>query len=467
MLADDKLVIADQPWNVDKKKALLDAHCRSLQSVKSHFLGYQTNQESVLSAEVLPFLKMNLINLGDGYENGHYRLNAKSFERAVIQYYARLWHLDGCQTGKQTDSHDFWGYLTSMGSTEGNLCALWNAREYLSSEFDKCPVVLYSDRTHYSINKACRLLQLANMADLGEQLGDCPIAKDWPRAIPTHVDGSINIVALNSIAEFFVLRGHPLIFSFNFGTTFNGAFDDIEQAIKLLSPLLRQDSLTHKRNYWLHVDGALAANYMPFIEQGLVQGRGSSANNSQLKTPVFDFRLPEVMSISVSPYKWLGSPWPYGLFMTRKSFYSAGAHRPHYIGSYDTTISGSRSGFSAIMLWDKLTALGKKGLIDLAFRNETLSLYAYQQLCELSNESAFMTESMLLQPRIPYANILLFRAPNHNIIKRFSLCSDLHQINGETVRLSHLVILEHVTHQAIDAFVMALREPDAYQSSAE
>ncbi|AWB66583.1 glutamate decarboxylase [Saccharobesus litoralis] len=479
MLNESLLEVKELPLNKEDKQALIGEYLHQLQNTKQHFLGYQTNQHCQLSDEIKPFLTMNLLNLGDGFEDGDYRINAKVFERAIIQFYARLWHLSGTTKNEHISERQYWGYLTNMGATEGNLCALWNAREYLSQAFTKTPVVLFSERTHYSINKACRLLQLDNMADIGSALGACPIrvedatgikdsSKSWPRAVPVNADGSIHIPALRQLAEFFVAQGHPIILNLNLGTTFNGAFDDIPLAIQQLQHVLKQENSSGQRNYWLHVDGALAANYIPFIE--LNAARSSTPNSTfsssrkqastvaQSPIPGFDFRYAQVMSISVSPYKWLGSPWPYGLFMTRRSLYSAGAHRPHYIGSYDTTLSGSRNGFSALLLWDKVTRLGTSGLIALSQQIEQLTQYAYQQLQTLEQLSDTCKQVLCLQPRIPHANIIVFKAPSQGLMQRFSLCSDLQQINGQSMRMSHLVILEHVSHSTIDLFVTALKQ---------
>ncbi len=49
----------------------------------------------------------------------------------MLSYLARLWH------GVPTDpgnKESCWGYVLSMGSTEGNMYALWNARDYLSGK---------------------------------------------------------------------------------------------------------------------------------------------------------------------------------------------------------------------------------------------------------------------------------------------------------------------------------------------
>lgn len=54
-----------------------------------------------------------------------------------------------------------------MGSTEGNLTALWNAREYFKEEVEgkmvfkgKKPVCLWSHEGHYSLAKSADILDL-------------------------------------------------------------------------------------------------------------------------------------------------------------------------------------------------------------------------------------------------------------------------------------------------------------------
>ena len=66
-------------------------------------------------------------------------MNTKWMECNVLDYYASLWN--GKWSYKLEDPETYWGYVLTMGSTEGNLYAAWNARDYLSG---KC---LYSDES--------------------------------------------------------------------------------------------------------------------------------------------------------------------------------------------------------------------------------------------------------------------------------------------------------------------------------
>lgn len=149
----------------------------------------------------------------------------------------------------------------------------------------------------------------------------------------------------------------------NYGSTFKGAYDDVEEIQTKLKPIFEKNGLVDriveyegktyklKRNgYWIHVDGALGAAYMPFIEMAhehnppLISQRG----------PNFDFRLPIVNSMVMSGHKWPGAPWPCGIFMTKVKYQLFPPDDPEYLGSPDSTFAGSRNGFSAIIMWDYL-----------------------------------------------------------------------------------------------------------------
>ncbi|MFT5629627.1 MAG: histidine decarboxylase [Gammaproteobacteria bacterium] len=125
-LAVEGLLIHDEHNAALAKSDILERHATRLIDRKHRFLGYQTNQEVTFHQDLIRFLSFNLLNLGDGFEEGNYHLNAKNFERAIIHYYAKLWNLIGANSD---DELAYWGYVTPMGASEGNLCALWYARD--------------------------------------------------------------------------------------------------------------------------------------------------------------------------------------------------------------------------------------------------------------------------------------------------------------------------------------------------
>ena len=99
----------------------------------------------------------------------------------------------------------------------------------------------------------------------------------------------------------------------NVGTTFKGAYDV-------------------RSGYWIHVDGALGASYLPFLEKAQRRIKGH--------IPKFDFSLPFVHSIVTSAHKYPGCPVPSGIYMTKRKYQIAPPDDPEYIGYPDTTFAG-------------------------------------------------------------------------------------------------------------------------------
>lgn len=305
-------------------------------------------------------------------------------EQAVLDYYAKLWR---ARRSNGSDPESYWGYVVSMGCTEANLYALWNARDYLAGRFllddpaddeeakeasragvptavarrpilknpvkrsvtDReerkpwkrpaayTPVLFYSEDTHYSIIKSVMVLGLQTFYDIGIQEfpDQCQLSdRDWPKEVPSNANGSMNIEALATLVEFFAEEGYPILVSFNFGTrrtklifplghintaTFKGAYDDVKPAEDRLLPIFKNYGLYERKVYydpndfkrhdlrngfWFHVDGALGAAYMPFIEKAYNKGRFPNP------VPKFDLGWNLSTSISMSGHKWIGAPWP-------------------------------------------------------------------------------------------------------------------------------------------------------------
>ena len=138
----------------------------------------------------------------------------------------------------------------------------------------------------------------------------------WPFEVPSNSDGSIYVPALAKLVEAFASMGHPIFVNFNYGTTFKCAYDNVAQATNQLVPILKKYSLYEREvvfdknkiktdtrtGFWFHVDRSLGAAYMPFLQM--------TSEGSDLL--VFDFRLKDVHSISMSGHKWIGVPCPCG-----------------------------------------------------------------------------------------------------------------------------------------------------------
>ncbi|MEV6029466.1 pyridoxal-dependent decarboxylase [Streptomyces sp. NPDC052036] len=437
------------------------------------FAGFQINLDFTCAESIAPFLDSSLNNAGDPYESRAYSLNSKILERAVLDHFAALWNAPWPHDPNAPDT--YWGYILAMGSTEGNLHGLWSARDYLSGaplfndavppppSVTSPPVLLYCEEAHYSIVKAARILNLDTPATLGNRLypGENPLAPErpWPACVPARGgpsgDGDIDVEALTTLAQFFAARGHPLIVALTCGTTFKGAHDDVPAVDAALTAAYRgRPHPPHSRRpYWIHVDGALAATTAPF------QRMAAEARLLPSAPPPFDFRVPGVCSLTTSAHKWLGTPWECGIYMTRTGL------RPHppasaeYVGAPDTTLSGSRNGFSALIMWERLAGHSYDDHIRTIVRCDHVADYALHQLRELQS-----TLGIDLWPsRTPHSLAIRFRAPAQHLAHRYSLSCETHTIDGTARTSAHLYAMPHLTTETVDLLIHDLRHPHAFE----
>src|SRR5690606_26694273 len=95
-----------------------------------------------------------------------------------------------------------------------------------------------------------------------------------------------------------------------------------------------------------------------------------------------DFSL-DIDSFSISGHKFLGCPVPCGVVLTRKANVDFIRQSVEYIGSHDCTISGSRDGFSCLVLWVELMRFGKEGLKQKVRNCMKTTEYTKQKLKEI------------------------------------------------------------------------------------
>lgn len=480
--------------DADREKALSALHAY-VEKKRSKFSGYQTSQKLSYSPEFSKYLDIQLNNVGDPFVAGNLKVNSKFVERAVLDYFAKLWHAPGRHTMNMEEA--YWGYVLSMGSTEGNLYALRNARDYLSGKtlwIDKnssslnlkqvpCvsnnenalrPVLFYSQDTHYSIDKAKDILLFPTFAEVGESCypEQCPIkTKDgkWPQKVPSLPTGSIDLDKLSMLVEFFASRGFPIAINFNVGTTFKGALDNVSGAIDLLLPILTKYGLNERKldvllengkvvqsvrnGYWFHIDGALGASYVPFLEKAKAQGIDIGIDD----LPSFDFRNP-IHSIVTSGHKNIGTPWPSGIYLTKQK-YLLSFSDINYIGAQDSTLAGSRNGFSALLFWLYLTKNSYDVQIQKILFQLRMSEDVYLRLKRLSIE----LRRELHVHRSPLSLSILFLCPNKEIVEEFSLSTQTE--NG--IKYAHIFVMEHLTNEMINQLIEELQRTGAFDQYVE
>lgn len=465
------------------RKHALDEAKAYLFGQKKDFIGFQANQDLDYRDELGDFLNLQINNLGDPYsENPSFRVESRFAERAVVDYYADLWH---ARPYEKNNPDSAWGYVLSMGSTEGNLLALWEAREYLrgeplrltprhaASRLHRSPtgnpeipwdhvVAFFSGDSHYSIRRALDIIDVPTFAEVGEVRypGRCPIGGPdgkWPKSVPSietdhpYGTGEIDVEALVALVKFFAERKHRILIVLNIGTTFKGACDDVKEVATRLAQTFEDYGLENieasgqppRRGYWIHVDGALAATYLPFLEKARQQGRTNA------RMPVFDFQLPTVHSIVASGHKWPGAPWPCGVYMTLQKYQIEPPSVVSYTGSPDTTLAGSRNGLSALILWARLSRLTENEEIDLVMKAMRAAELFYTELRELDAKKG----GLLSPARSPNSLTVRFAAPkSEEILRKYSLPSA--EVQGR--RYAHAYVMPHVTEDLIRQFMRDL-----------
>ena len=173
------------------------------------------------------------------------------------------------------------GYVAS-GGTEANIQAIWIYRNFYQTEFaakNNEIVIICSEDTHYSIDKAANLLSIAieKIAVNGNS-----------RAIKSS--------SLQHALEDSKAKGKKyFIVICNMMTTMFGSVDDIAT----ISQALEREALEYK----IHVDGAYGGFYYPF------------ANNRSSLT----FQNPKISSFTLDAHKMAQSPYGTGIFLIRKN----------------------------------------------------------------------------------------------------------------------------------------------------
>ncbi|SKA42860.1 L-histidine carboxy-lyase (histamine-forming) [Chitinophaga eiseniae] len=355
--------------------AMLDRLLTEVQDHTRHFLGYPVSKDFDYSP-LFPFLQYPLNNLGDPFVDATYTVGSREMEKYVVEFFARLF---------RAPANDWWGYVTNGGS-EGNLYGLYLARELYPKA-----MVYYSEATHYSVQKNLHLLNMPSIM------------------IRTLPNGEIDYDDLEQTMG--MNRHMPVIMLANIGSTMTEARDDIGR----IKDILKRLAIRH---HYIHADGALSGSYCAFLDP----------------RPAFDF-ADGADSIAISGHKFIGSPIPCGVVVAKKSYRDRIARSVAYIGSMDTTITGSRNGHSPLFLWYALKSLGLAGLEKRARHSLSVAAYAVDRF----------RENGINAWRNPDSITVVFPEPPGNIRRKWQLACE----NG----WSHIICMPNVETSQVDALL--------------
>lgn len=298
------------------------------------------------------------------------------------------------------DGNDLWGIVT-MSGTDGNNHGIYFGVNYLKRKTGKMPVVYVSDEAHYSNYRLCDLQHLEVRLVRSDSMG---------RMVPDSLEEVLDPT-------------RPCLIVYAMGSTFKGAIDDQKALDDVLA---RHEGMAVYR----HVDAALFGGYLPFTEyKDLVDRRKTG----------FD-------SISVSGHKFFGIDSPCGLFITTRDVYdNQSTYDISYLNANMRMINCSRSGIEPLKFWWLMKTVGDEGWTEQAARIFENTRYLKSELKRIgwpywNNE---------------YSNTVIFRRPSAKVVRKYNLaCGEDAAFGG---KLSHVVVMQHVTKDSIDRLIADLR----------
>lgn len=298
------------------------------------------------------------------------------------------------------DGNDLWGIVT-MSGTDGNNHGIYFGVNYLKRKTGKMPVVYVSDEAHYSNYRLCDLQHLEVRLVKSDSMG---------RMVPDSLEKVLDPT-------------RPCLIVYAMGSTFKGAIDDQKALDDVLA---RHEGMAVYR----HVDAALFGGYLPFTEyKDLVDRRKTG----------FD-------SISISGHKFFGIDSPCGLFITTRDVYdNQSTYDISYLNANMRMINCSRSGIEPLKFWWLMKTVGDEGWAEQAARIFENTRYLKSELKRIgwpywNNE---------------YSNTVIFRRPSAKVVRKYNLaCGEDAAFGG---KLSHVVVMQHVTKDSIDRLIADLR----------
>ncbi|WP_435050464.1 histidine decarboxylase [Formosa sp. S-31] len=354
------------------------------------FLGYPVSKDFSYQ-DFAPFLGICINNVGDPETPSTFAIDTKDIELKCISFFAEM---------LSTNMQDVWGYLTN-GGTEGNLYALYLARESFPNA-----MVYYSESTHYSVKKNLHLLNIPNIVIRSQENGEMDY-EDLEQS-----------VALR--------RDKPAIFFLNIGTTMTEAVDKLDEIKRIIKKFAIKD-------YFIHCDAAFLGTIAPYVNP----------------KPKFDF-AEGVDSIAISGHKFIGSPIPCGAVLVKRRHRDRIANMVSYVGTMDTTITGSRNGLTPLFIWDFIQRHGHDGLKARVVAAQKVAAYTEEELNKIGVKAWRNNQGLTV----------ILPKPSIALCKKHQLASQ--------EDIAHVICVPGITIAQIDGFIADLKaEINAIPTEAE
>ena len=140
-------------------------------------------------------------------------------------------------------------------------------------------------------------------------------------------------------------------------------------------------------------------------------------------------------SIAISGHKMIGSPLPCGVVVTRRDYVQQIGRAIEYVGALDTTLLGSRSAITPMIIWYGLTRHGPDGFRRLVSGMLETAEYAVRQF-QARGVPAWRNRNSVT---------VVFPRPADHVLFQWQL--------APLDDFAHLITMPHVTREMIDQVV--------------
>ncbi|MCQ2311156.1 MAG: aminotransferase class V-fold PLP-dependent enzyme [Paludibacteraceae bacterium] len=372
----------------------LVTYCRQLHP---NAFGYPVNQRSALHEFYKWYVSTGLDTIN--MNNVGDPWGKSSYLLGTHSFEVEVMEFFGPLYGFEKDN--LWGIVTNSG-TDGNNHGIYFGTNVLQMQTGKLPIVYVSDEAHYSNARLCDLQNLDLRLIKTDSMG---------RMLPEDLEKQLD-------------PKRPCLIVYAMGSTFRGAIDDMEALNAVLAKYPEMP-------VYRHVDAALFGGYLPF---------------TQYKDMV-NSRKMNFQSISVSGHKFFGIDSPTGLFITTREIYdNQSSYDIPYLNADMKMISCSRDAVQALKFWWLIKHVGADQWKEQATAMLECTQYMKSEMDKIgwpcwANE---------------YSNTVFFRRPSQAVVDKYSLASGYNELFGGD--LAHVVVMQHVTHEAIDRFIEDLKK---------
>ena len=367
---DERGVAGTRVWRELREAADDDLHFRD-----AHIFGSMcTDPLPIARRAHAMFLEANLGN--PGYYKGTWRL-----ERETLRMLTRLLH------GRNL------GGFTVSGATEGNITALWMARNTTRRK-----TVVAAKTAHFSVRKAVDLLGM-RLVEVG-----------YDDAYRLDVDVLSKAVTKDTAAVVAVA-----------GTTELGQVDPIDEI----------GDICFDRTF-LHVDAAFGGFVLPFLEK------------AGPRVPPWDFRVGGVSSLVLDAHKMGMATIPASHLLVRqaKHFAKIAVESPYLTSVYQTSLLGTRNSAGVAGAYAAMRSLGREGYRAVVARCMRNTRTILKRAREAGVEPAIE----------PVMNVLAFPMKDVESVQRALDARGWKVSTARNPPALRVVVMPHITAKAARAF---------------